>query len=313
MININNRVDFTTSKSYAYNQNKPVQQAKTETGKEAAQKAAYTDEIAFAPAQSAESKTVKLSEKAQSYLAQLKEKYGDYDFVVSDFSTDDEASRLLNSGNGSVNVLITPDTLEKMAADEETAAYYENIISGAGTQIDEIKEKLGDNADSVKSFGFTVDDSGKVNYFALMKESFKTTDENGKETETDRVSSSFIDDLLAKVEEISQRRKDNEAKQEKLDKALPIPPKSFEKYHKDETPAVGKEKDYGNLPPESFEKFRDDEDKTTYPKKEDYGNIPPESFKKYQKAADRYSSEEDYGNLPPESFKKYQQDLDVKA
>ena len=289
MISANSRVDFPAGKIYSYNQNKPQKQANTELEKETAQKTDYTDAVALSSATSNEGKTVNMSEKAQNYLSDLKEKYKDYDFVVADFDSDEEAKELLNSADGKINVLITPDTLEKMANDSETAAYYESIISEADSELSSIKEKLGENADMVEKYGFSVDADGKVNYYALMKESFKTVDENGEET--DEVSANFLDEMLAKIDEIAKKHDAAVKEQEELENRP------------------------STLPPKSFEKYLKKEEDTTYPIEEDYGNLPPESFKKYQKKPDIYSTEEDYGNLPPESFKKYLKDseLDIKA
>ena len=61
----------------------------------------------------------KLSAKAQDFLAKLREKYGDYDFFVSE-----DLSNPLDktaSSTKAYSVLFTPDEIEKMAADEEYA------------------------------------------------------------------------------------------------------------------------------------------------------------------------------------------------
>ena len=64
----------------------------------------------------------KLSEKAKDLLDKLKEKYSNMDFMVADFSTDEEASRILSRGTKEYSVLFSTDELEKMAADEDYAA-----------------------------------------------------------------------------------------------------------------------------------------------------------------------------------------------
>ncbi len=48
----------------------------------------------------------------------MQKKYGDMDFFVADYSSDDEAQKYLSRGSKDYSVLIEPELLEKMAADE---------------------------------------------------------------------------------------------------------------------------------------------------------------------------------------------------
>lgn len=117
--------------------------------------------------------SVKLSSEAQKYLEQLKDKYKNVDFIVADFSTDEEAQKHLATGKGEYNCVITPDTLEKMATDENERAKFEGIIDKAIGELPEIKKQLGDDADKVTKLGISVDSDGNVSYYALIKESLK--------------------------------------------------------------------------------------------------------------------------------------------
>ena len=282
MFNINNVAG--TGKPYAFNQN-TAPAPKTETEKDAKQKGPVTGRIMCA-APAAE-KPGELSEAAQNYLADLKEKYGDYDFIIADYETDEEAQKLLSKGKGEMNVLITPDLLEKMAADETERAKYESIIDGAAEQFDSIKEKLGENASSVKRLGFSVKADGTVDYYALLTEGLKTDD--GKKT----VTAGFADELAEKITAIAEKRKaEKEEKEEQEEKTSTLPPKSFEKYRKEEDP-YATEEDFGTLPPESFKKYEKEE--SPYSKEEDYGTLPPKSFRKYL-------TEEETDNTEPVSF-----------
>ena len=65
-------------------------------------------------------------------------------------------------------MLIDPETLEAMANDESVRKQYEDVLAGAGDKLAELKDKLGDDADSVKSFGVSIDKEGKVSYFAEL-------------------------------------------------------------------------------------------------------------------------------------------------
>lgn len=250
MFNYNSQINLTNNgyNNFAHSKSSS---AKTETEKSAASKAFVNNGIAVSQSVSdAKVSTVQLSSAAENYLKQLKEQYKDYDFMIADYSTQEEASELLSQGKGSINVLITPEVLEKMATDEKTREHYESVISGAQDKIKEMTDALGENADKVEKIGFTVDAEGKVDYYATISESL-----GGKKV---TVKESIVEILAQKVEEIAKKREEMEEERKKLEEASPLPPESFEKYRAEQ------------------QKF------ASFPKEEDYGNIPPESFKKYQ-------------------------------
>ncbi len=110
----------------------------------------------------------RLSKKAQDLLKELKEKYGNMDFFVGSYSSNAEAQSYLRRGMKEYSVLIDPETLEAMANDESVRKQYEDVLAGAGDKLAELKDKLGDDADSVKSFGVSIDKEGKVSYFAEL-------------------------------------------------------------------------------------------------------------------------------------------------
>ncbi len=176
---------------------------------------------------------VRLSENAKKLLEELKAKYSNMDFIVENYSTDAEAARYLAMGQKEYSVLIDPDTLEKMAADEEVKAKYVGIIDDALKQFGEIKEQLEDAEEEqdveVTRIGITVGNDGTVNYFAelrktsekqqerLEKAKEKRAEEEKKaekqaekkkaeqtakpETESMRVTASSVEELLEKIRE----------------------------------------------------------------------------------------------------------------
>lgn len=111
---------------------------------------------------------VKLSEKAQKLLEELTQKYSNMDFFVASYSSGAEAQRYLRRGTKEFSVLIDPETLEEMANDETVRKQYEDILSGAGDKLSELKEQLGEDAEQVKSFGISINKEGKVSYFAEL-------------------------------------------------------------------------------------------------------------------------------------------------
>lgn len=111
---------------------------------------------------------VELSKAAKDLLAQLKEKYGNIDFFVAEFSTDEEAQYYHSQSTKQYSCVIDPQTLEEMAADEAVKEKYVGIIDTAGEKFGQLKEELGEDADQIKRMGVTVDKEGVVTYFAEL-------------------------------------------------------------------------------------------------------------------------------------------------
>lgn len=180
-------VNNTTGKSYDYTTKKNQKTSQKDDRKERAQEK-ESDKIwkfpteSYVPSTQAEEyktkKTasekagtksgVKLSEKAQKLLEELTKKYSNMDFFVASYSSNAEAQRYLRQGTKEYSVLIDPETLEEMANDETVRKQYEDILSGAGDKLAELKEQLGEDADQVKSFGISINKEGKVSYFAEL-------------------------------------------------------------------------------------------------------------------------------------------------
>ena len=141
---------------------------------------------------SANDKAEKLSQTAQDYLAKLKKENPNLDFIISDYSTDEEADALLAKGKGEYNVLITPDLLEKIAAE------YEGIIHSSIADIKGAKEELGEDADMIEKFGITVNEDGEISYRASLIEGL--TGDDG----TNTVKASTIEELLDKLNSVKE-------------------------------------------------------------------------------------------------------------
>lgn len=206
----------TAVKNQFYNQ---LDEAKKETEKtEKKQDGLYIS--------SAGEKAQELSKTAQDYLAKLKKENPNLDFIISDYSTDEEADALLAKGKGEYNVLITPDLLEKMAADEEVAAEYEGIIHSSIADIKSAKEQLADDADMVEKFGVSVNSDGEVTYHASLIEGL--TSDDGSKT----VKASTIEELLERL---------NEVKKNQAEKLAEIRAKKAEEAEKAEEKATAEE------------------------------------------------------------------------
>ena len=192
---------------------------------------------------------VELSEAAKNLLAELKEKYGDIDFFVAEFSNDEEAQYYHNQSTKKYSCVIDPKTLEEMAADEAVKEKYVEIIDTADEKFDRVKEELGEDADQIKRMGITVDKDGVVTYFAeLTKQTVRMQEdlrnqqkelraekkdkgekaEKKKEEKADRLSekdadkqlnpnkvtASTIDELLAKLKNLLEQRAEDKEKKD---------------------------------------------------------------------------------------------------
>ncbi len=112
---------------------------------------------------------VTLSEDAKNLLKELKKKYGNMDFIIADYETDEEAERYLARGTGEYSVLLTPEELEKMAADDSYKKQNLSILDDAVSRLGEMKTQLGDREHEVSRIGIAIDSEGKISYFAELE------------------------------------------------------------------------------------------------------------------------------------------------
>lgn len=115
----------------------------------------------------------KLSKEAQKYYDKLKKKFGNYDFIL--VSEDQKANAQANAGKYANNiktvVLIDEDKIERMATDESYRKKYEGILSGASSQLEQLKSSMEKSGANVKGYGMQVNDGGITSFFAVMKKS----------------------------------------------------------------------------------------------------------------------------------------------
>lgn len=127
---------------------------------------------------------IELSDAAKNLLEELRKKYGNMDISVAEWSTDEEQDYYAGLTDKEFSVLINPELLEKMAADESVREQYESILSNAGDAADTLKEELGEDADKIKSFSITVDADGNVSYAVqLLKDMAERSKNDRKATQ----------------------------------------------------------------------------------------------------------------------------------
>ena len=138
----------------------------------------------------------KLSPKAQSYLENLRKKYGDYNFVVSN---DMDTSKTLGSDK-EYSVMFTTEELEKMAEDDE---YAEKVMGQVGNAVDMLKniseKDLGEGV-QFSQLGVSIDSEGNMTLFAQLeklsaeqKERFEAAKE--KRADEQKNTDKSIDDM----------------------------------------------------------------------------------------------------------------------
>lgn len=145
----------------------------------------------------------KLSEKANKYYEELKNKYSNMDFIL--VSEDQKEYAKAQAGSyanpNKMVVLIDEDKIERMAEDEDYRKQYENIISSASSALPMMSSRLSSTGANVKGYGIQVNDNGTATYFAVLDKSLATQRER----------------IEKKAEEKSEAKKD--AKKEASKKA----------------------------------------------------------------------------------------------
>ena len=119
------------------------------------------------------------------------------DFFVADYSSSAEAQAYLSRGTKAYSVLIDPETLEAMAADEDTKNQYLDQIEAARTDL------------KVSRVGMVFDDNGNVSYFA----------------EVEKISEKYKEHIDKGIE----KRKEEKAEQAKKNDGTPQSPDRVKK------------------------------------------------------------------------------------
>ncbi len=112
---------------------------------------------------------VNLSNAAKELLEELKKTYGNMDFIIADYNSQEEAKEYLARGTKEYSVLLEPKVLEEMAADEAVKEEYVGKLDSAVNQLNQMVEQLGDKADEVTRMGVSISKDGNVSFFAELE------------------------------------------------------------------------------------------------------------------------------------------------
>lgn len=106
-----------------------------------------------------------LSDKAKNFLENLRKKYGDYDFIVSN---DMDTSKTAGSTK-EYSVMFTAEEIEKMADDEDYAAKMMGQVGSAVDMLKGLSEKdLGEGV-KFSQLGVSFDGDGNMKLFAQLE------------------------------------------------------------------------------------------------------------------------------------------------
>ena len=191
---------------------------------------------------------VNLSEKAKNLLKELQKKYGNMDFMIANYETDEEAAEIMSRGTKEFSVLIEPEVLEQMAADESVKEKYIGILEDSMKQLDSVKEQLGDDAKDVKRIGITVGEDGSVKFFAeLEKASEKQREriEKNKEAKAEEAKAEKAEKAAEKPETIAEQKKKAYVQAETIEELVEkIKEINWDKIQKEEVAYTGSKIDF---------------------------------------------------------------------
>lgn len=146
---------------------------------------------------------VKLSSRAQKLLQELKRTYGNMDFMVADYESEEEASEYLSRGSKEYSVLIDTETLEEMAADSKSKEKYLGLLDDAAGKLTDLKKELEEEGgEEVSRLGVSIGKDGEVSFFAELE---KMSDKQRERIEKSKE---------AKKEEAAKEKKASAAKEQ---------------------------------------------------------------------------------------------------
>lgn len=193
--------------SYVNNYHNYETQAQTGTQKTAAGKTS----------ESANTKSVELSKEAKDLLKELQQKYGNMDFIVGDYETDDEAAAYLSRGTKEYSVLMSAEELEKMAKDSSSKKAGMDKIESARNQLAYMQTQLKESGENVTKLGVVFEKDGTSTLFASLKKVNEQQRERQEEArEAKKAEKSAANSAYNRTKETTVKAKTTEELLEKI-------------------------------------------------------------------------------------------------
>lgn len=144
--------------------------------------------------EAANTKPVELSRGAKNLLKELQQKYGNMDFIVGDFESEEEAASYLDRGTKDYSVLMSVEELEEMAKDSSSKKEGMNKIESARNQLAYLQTQLDESGENVKKLGVVFEKDGTTTLFASMEkvsEQQRERQEEAKRAEKSTADSTY--------------------------------------------------------------------------------------------------------------------------
>lgn len=190
----------------------------------------------------AAAKPVELSRDAKNLLKDLQQKYGNMDFIVGEFETEEEAASYLARGTKEYSVLMSAEELEKMAKDEKSKKEGMDRIESARNQLAYLQTQLNESGENVKKLGVVFEKDGTSTLFASLEKSseqMRERQEEAKEAKkAEKNTASANNSLYNRVKETRVTAKTTE---ELLDKIRNV---DWDSIEEKTVPATGSRFDY---------------------------------------------------------------------
>lgn len=164
-----------------YNRTTPYAMANEKTGARGTESSADKSKDVYGSS----AKPSALSDDAKDLLGRLKKKYGNMDFIIANYDSEEEAQQYLAGGTKEFSVLLEPEVLEEMAADKDAEKKYTGMIDDATTKLADMKAKLGED-DPVTRMGITIGKDGSTSYFAELEKSGEKQKERIEKSRADK-------------------------------------------------------------------------------------------------------------------------------
>lgn len=160
---------------------------------------------------------LKLSDSAKKLLEELKQTYGNMDFMVANYESDEEAAAYLARGTKEYSVLIEPEVLEEMAANEETKEKYLDLLNNATNEITNIKEQLGEQKEEVTHIGIVFGEDGTISYFAELE---KTSEKQRERIEEAKEEKAEEDKAVQEKKAMQEKKKKTKVQASSIEELL---------------------------------------------------------------------------------------------
>lgn len=167
--------------------------------------------------ETANTKSVELSKEAKDLLKELQQKYGNMDFIVGEYETDEEAASYLSRGTKEYSVLMSAEELEKMAKDSSAKKDGMDKIESARNQLAYMQTQLKDSGEDVKKLGVVFEKDGTTSLFASLEKVSEQQRERQEEArQAKRAEKSASNSLYNRTKETTVKAKTTEELLEKI-------------------------------------------------------------------------------------------------